>query len=1174
MSLKGEKKQLESIVNLLVEWFNKDREEATLLCLLTMACARDSIDTLVSVIDILSKNPGVLAADFDQIDRVLEVDFVEKQPKILDIHHHKRGFHYLGRKTPEHGCSCSEAVKRTVILDYPYLIISNETGCQLSRIGTGYEGSLAGYVYGKSDRCLGPGLYAKVGDLIIQRPLALDKEVEKFGYALKEDFQVQSELCNSETLRIAKREVKSVAMLHWKGELVLIRQVFADQESLNILPYAHLSIVDFCEIGSNGDICLKRRILLLKNTESEESMEKIHQLLRQPNSANEEDKEIRFPADSQSTSCGLRLVTLQECVFTVSDQFLTILAPNTDRGAKAVKMLGTAYSYNLDSGILHAQSELTVDPTLVPPSLPKGFSIHSSGLTYSAQHHTFWTVTYNRLDEFKGPIGMESASCLKRRFSKEIDLASGSSNLISKLLMHASILAMKSTHFTLKKETLSSLGSMMRKNPGWATMCVSILEKADFTDSCDSSALLETFDEFLNDCDDCNVIKTVLKLKQKISPLDDHYSVLSGKNPQVNQCLRQMKIQQVVKQAPKNVHNATFMQCIREELECLSKEVVKGCKQCSPELEIIIDCVLTVGQWAKVNDDFKPFFTNIAKLVLEHMVIFAKHLISRDSVEDKINFLPTLLSPALVGPLACMIDEVDGLARECQEHLLELSQLVSKLMLKFGETGVGKVEQMLPWAFTRNIESPHPVTEGYKFQETLKLPGAKCLLLVFDPACCTTTDSDRLIVYSGNGPSKRVVECCGNFKTTRRIGQKPWPKKPIIIFGDTVTLDFEVRARQEADLSWGFRVYVGHCLSETLFLSAANLGPLEDALMTLLPVLAKETRLQFSGTSQTDEERQCHHLLSSKILQRCLWQEDKVGQQLQMLDNQQQSALSDDILPPPPLSLIPSKTVATLRNLSGIGLPIMRESTKKLIQPHLLEETIVSVIIKHMCLTDTLDAFLLDEDPTTPDACLLADIMVDVYLKISSLIRRLQGIAELEQKWCNEVCNVREDLVSMKDVFFSDYIHHESRTKDLELLCYLKNIGGGQEKPQKALQRLKDLLLAESSMTTTAEAGKGQSQTKMLVKGIFGRLDILLKAELADRSDHLSTPPVMSMSLQHWPSTNEGCKTLKKQMSMEFEKAMDDSILQFTKLNRSISRMKQSRSIIEGKPRLISSECE
>ena len=77
-----------------------------------------------------------------------------------------------------------------------------------------------------------------------------------------------------------------------------------------------------------------------------------------------------------------------------------------------------------------------------------------------------------------------------------------------------------------------------------------------------------------------------------------------------------------------------------------------------------------------------------------------------------------------------------------------------------------------------------------------------------------------------------------------------------------------------------------------------------------------------------------------------------------------------------------------------------------------------------MCLSDTLDAFLLDEDPTTPDACLLADIMVDVYLKISSLIRRLQAIAELENKWCNEICNLREDLVSIKDVFFIGQVSH------------------------------------------------------------------------------------------------------------------------------------------------------
>ena len=58
LSVKGPKQQLDSIETLLVQWLHDQDDnasETTINCLLALACARDSIDTLINTIDVLRK---------------------------------------------------------------------------------------------------------------------------------------------------------------------------------------------------------------------------------------------------------------------------------------------------------------------------------------------------------------------------------------------------------------------------------------------------------------------------------------------------------------------------------------------------------------------------------------------------------------------------------------------------------------------------------------------------------------------------------------------------------------------------------------------------------------------------------------------------------------------------------------------------------------------------------------------------------------------------------------------------------------------------------------------------------------------------------------------------------------------------------------------------------------
>ena len=283
---------------------------------------------------------------FEKIDQVLQMDFAEKEPQVIDVHQHVNGFHYVNaKKNSEQACGCTEAVKRSIIWHDPYLIISNDTGCHLSLIGTGYGHSSTGYVYNRTVQCLGPSFYTQVQGTLFQRPLAYDKDPEKFGHTLLQNFHVSKDFSLATNMQVVSRDVKTTSLLSLNNELLWIRQVSSDPEMLLLLPQtAHISILDFCAIESD-QLRLKRRLVLLKSPESAENMSKIHKLLSSKSATSHEDIKLTV-ADSNSTSCGLRLMTLQECAYTVSDQFLTILAPNVDRGSKS-KPLGTAYSYNL-----------------------------------------------------------------------------------------------------------------------------------------------------------------------------------------------------------------------------------------------------------------------------------------------------------------------------------------------------------------------------------------------------------------------------------------------------------------------------------------------------------------------------------------------------------------------------------------------------------------------------------------------------------------------------------------------------------------------------------------------------------------------------------------------------------------------------------------------------------
>jgi hypothetical protein len=77
-----------------------------------------------------------------------------------------------------HACtqksSHSERRVRSVTTDGRHIFAANEAGCRIVKIGTGYGGSVKGFVYAETQTC-DVGFAAATEELLIHRPLSFDE---------------------------------------------------------------------------------------------------------------------------------------------------------------------------------------------------------------------------------------------------------------------------------------------------------------------------------------------------------------------------------------------------------------------------------------------------------------------------------------------------------------------------------------------------------------------------------------------------------------------------------------------------------------------------------------------------------------------------------------------------------------------------------------------------------------------------------------------------------------------------------------------------------------------------------------------------------------------------------------------------------------------------------------
>ncbi|XP_055995500.1 probable E3 ubiquitin-protein ligase HECTD4 isoform X2 [Ostrea edulis] len=401
-----------------------------------------------------------------------------------------------------------------------------------------------------------------------------------------------------------------------------------------------------------------------------------------------------------------------------------------------------------------------------------------------------------------------------------------------------------------------------------------------------------------------------------------------------------------------------------------------------------------------------------------------------------------------------------------------------------------------PWSSGKTVESIHPVRDNYRFKETVHIPGARCLYLRFDPRSSSQYDYDKLVIYAGpTTNSRKVLEYGGNtfgFGSRSVLGSG-WPKDLVKVDGDTVTFSFEMRSGREHNTPdkamWGFLVTVR--AQESTEEVSSGLPFLADLALGLSVLACTMLHLLYKGPETSKEEVSCQHLLKSKLLQRCVWQSGSDPRVL--LDSSSPTEdTADTSLARIRLS---AEILQHLRKMCRRQAIQLRPSIRDVVNPEDLEERIVSAVLKHLSLQETVFKLPKAENQQTEEFVLLRTVIQEVYAKIDGLLRQLQSLAELEQRWHNEVRDHNEGNTTVPP-FFSDFHLQETKGKELAMLCFVKDVSieMASERAVKVLREKFDNDVGDETFTSVKPV---MPRTQHIMRGLRARLDLLLQVTIA-----------------------------------------------------------------------------
>lgn len=132
---------------------------------------------------------------------------------------------------------------------------------------------------------------------------------------------------------------------------------------------------------------------------------------------------------------------------------------------------------------------------------------------------------------------------------------------------------------------------------------------------------------------------------------------------------------------------------------------------------------------------------------------------------------------------------------------------------------------------------------------------------------------------------------------------------------------------------------------------------------------------------------------------------------------------NETITPSQPRQRLSCSLIKRLRDLSGILAPTLRPSIQQTLQPQEIEEVILSAVIRHLDMYDTINGLELLQATELESSRYqkLCETMREVYRRIDGILRQLQAMAEAELRWSQEVDEIKQGWLQPSSAFFNEY---------------------------------------------------------------------------------------------------------------------------------------------------------
>ncbi len=231
--------------------------------------------------------------------------------------------------------------------------------------------------------------------------------------------------------------------------------------------------------------------------------------------------------------------------------------------------------------------------------------------------------------------------------------------------------------------------------------------------------------------------------------------------------------------------------------------------------------------------------------------------------------------------------------------------------------------------------------------------------------------------------------------------------------------------------------------------TASGLPFITDLYLSLISVCCSMIGRLYSGPHPNEDEQKCKQLLQYSLLHKCQWPMEQGSPDILPLDSK-----AFPFLVPSAYNSLPPVVVDKLRKAGNKPRPPLRPSHKELINPHSLEEVIISACLKQYGLGSPLE--LLGRES---DLLAHAGLLDAIFTRINGLERRLQALAELEGNWWHDVEDMcQTEKAATNEAFFFSLLQNESSLKSFELLCVLKMVEVNHGDPLSTAEQLQDLL--------------------------------------------------------------------------------------------------------------------